>query len=186
MSTDNFQLMEDEDNVVIDGNSIFFYAQVSNKSVLKLNKALMEVCKKVACDSNPHINLYINSEGGDLYAGLSAMDHVACCRFPVHTIMDGFVASAATLIAMAGKKRFVMQHCHVLLHQLSTSFGGKFQEMMDDYKNSKKLMKLLTHLYESKTRLTEDKLSDILKREKTLDSKAVLKYGLAEGIWKNE
>lgn len=173
-----------EELVTAEGNTVFFYAPVSNASIMLLNKTLLDVARSLRDQRSPVIYLFVHSEGGDLYAGLSAMDHISNFPIPIYTIIDGLVASAATFIALAGKKRFIMPHACVLVHQLSTSFWGKFEEMVDEYKTSKRLMAVITEAYLALTKLTEEKLKTILSRETHFGASKAIKWGFAEELYK--
>lgn len=166
------------------GNVIFFYASVSTASVLLLHRTLLEVSKSMMDQRDPIIYLFIHSPGGDLYAGLSAMDHIGSFHVPVYTVIDGLVASAATFIALAGKRRFIMPHACVLVHQLSTSFWGKYEDMVDEFKTSKRLMAVLTRTYLERTDLTEEKIKKILSRETHFGAKKAIKWGFVEELYK--
>lgn len=169
--------------VSVHGNHVFFYGEVTTKSVLKLNVAL----RKVACQlpelKTSYIRLFIQSEGGDLYAGLSAMDHISTLGVPVHTVVDGFVASAATLMVLAGSQKFIMPHAHVLIHQLSSTFWGKYQDMVDEYRSSKRLMKMLKRIYLKHTKMTEDDLEEALNRETYMNARKAIVWGFADATY---
>lgn len=165
------------------GNTVFFYGEVSQKSSMRLAKVLREVSCNLMNQKNPVIYLHVQSEGGDLYAGLSAMDHITSLKVPVHTVVDGLVASAATFITLAGEKRYIMPHGFMHIHQLSTSFWGKYEEMVDDFKQNKRLMKLLKRIYMEKTSMKPEQVNELLSRESTLNSSKVIKLGLAEELY---
>lgn len=169
--------------VASEGNSVYFYAPVSNASVLMLNKKLREVATRLQHHRDAIIYVFINSCGGDLYAGLSAMDHIASFPIPIYTVVDGLAASAATFIALAGKKRFIMKNAHILVHQLSTSFWGKYEEMVDEFKTSKRLMRLVKKIYKEKTQLDDEHLDKILGRETTLGAKKAIQYGFVDELY---
>ena len=52
------------------------------------------------------IELHIHSGGGDLFAGLAAIDTIQALKSPIHTYVQGSVASAASLMSICGTKRF--------------------------------------------------------------------------------
>ena len=128
------------------------------------------------------IFVYIHSEGGDVYAGLSAMDHIRNCDVPVVTIVDGLVASAATFMAIAGKRRLMHKHSQVLIHQLSTGFWGRFQDLLDEVQTCKKLMKVLQKMYNKHATIPEKVLNKLMKKEVYLSSKQCLKYNIIDEI----
>lgn len=100
-------------------NHIYFYTDVSRISVLKLVNAIFTLETKLINMKNdydlseyPKIYIHIQSDGGDAYAGLSAMDAIRSCKIPIVTIVDGFVASAATFLLLGGEERRMNKNSH--------------------------------------------------------------------------
>ena len=86
-----------DDNVVrVDNHCIYFHAEVTRKTVNELIKALRVASVNATRTGHSTIDLFLHSDGGDAFSGLSAMDHVERNMVPVRTIADGCVASAAT------------------------------------------------------------------------------------------
>jgi ATP-dependent protease ClpP protease subunit len=166
------------------GTSVYFYTDVTKKNVLKLMERLEEA-KNNAIESQFKkrcIYLYINSCGGDAYAGLSAMNMIKNYPCKIITIGDGFVASAATLLFLAGEKRYIVSHTQMLIHQLRTSFWGKYDELKDEMKNSTGLMESLTKIYINTTSLNEETVNDYLKKEVCFSAEECVTYGFASKI----
>lgn len=188
MSMDDDQMTEsmieaDDNNVRFRGNNVFFYAPVSNTSVVKLISILHRVAGTLSQQRDAVIYLFINSEGGDLYAGMAAMDHIMTFHIPIYTVIEGFAASAATLISIAGKKRFIMPHAHLLIHQLSTGFWGKYHEMVEEYKTNKRLMSVMTRVYSERTKLERDDVKNLLKSETHIGAKKAIRWGLVDELY---
>ena len=81
------------------------------------------------------IKLHIQSDGGEVFAAFSAVDTIQKCKVPVETIIEGCAASAATIISVAGSRRFITPYSHMLIHQISSGFWGKMHEFEDEMKN---------------------------------------------------
>jgi ATP-dependent Clp endopeptidase proteolytic subunit ClpP len=176
-------------NVRVVENTIFFYADVTEQSVLDLNQALYEVDNKLKVTANflgsefvPHIKLRINSYGGSLFAGLAVVDTIRNLSSEVHTYIDGAAASAATLISVTGKKRFIGRHSLMLIHQLSGGVYGKFTEMEDDMENNKRLMSIIKEIYKKYTKVPMKQIDEILKHDLWFDSQKCLEFGLVDSI----
>jgi len=77
-------------------------------------------------DPDRDIDLYINSPGGSVYAGLAIYDTMQAIKCDVSTICVGMAASmAATLLAAgAAGKRFALPHSRMMIHQASSGFQG--------------------------------------------------------------
>jgi ATP-dependent Clp protease protease subunit len=184
--------LKKENDIKVDGNKIYFYKGVSRDSVLNLIGVLNENIKKLkavvsqigSIDYIP-IYLFINSEGGDYFAGLSAMDHIKNMNYPIYTIIDGMVASAATFISLAGTKRFITRSSWVLVHQIRSWFGGMYthEQLKDEMENSGNIMKSLNIMYSEHTKIPKKKLDQFFKHDLYIDSAQALKYGIADYIY---
>ncbi len=170
------------------GNEVYFYGEVSQESVLELNITLKTLQRdllikyaEIGLEESPTIKLYIHSEGGCVFAGLSAMDHIRTMKIPVTTIVDGVCCSAATFILLGGKKRLMKENSFVLIHQLSNTFWGKFEELKDEMETVTKLMEHIKNLYRKNTTLSETKLKRLMKRDVYLDGDECIRYNIVEG-----
>ena len=103
-------------------------------------------------------------------------------KIPIHTIIDGCAASAATLMSIVGKKRYITKSSLMLVHQLSSVHSGKMQELEDDMKNSMLFMEHIRELYKKYTKIPSKKLNKILKHDLWWDSSLCLEYGLVDEI----
>ena len=81
------------------------------------------------------IRLYITSNGGSVHQVFSAIDTILGMKVPVHTVCKGFVASAGTLLSLAGKRRFITENSYMLIHELRTGSWGKFTEITESFEN---------------------------------------------------
>ena len=89
-------------------NNIYFYGDVDWQSIMKLNMMIKKMNTTTVARVAKNINLFIQSEGGDLMAGLSSMDHIAKSQIPITTIVDGFAASAGAVMVLGGTVRQMM------------------------------------------------------------------------------
>jgi ATP-dependent protease ClpP protease subunit len=101
---------------------------------------------------------------------------------PVHTICKGFVASAGTILSLAGHKKFITRNSYMLIHQLRSCMLGKFDELKDDFENCQILMKHLKKIYVENTNLSEIELDDILKKDISWSAEICLEKGLVDEI----
>lgn len=171
-------------------NTIYFYSDISVVACSELNRLLREVDirlnqAKVSMDNEtfePIIHLRINSYGGDVLAGLSTVDTIRCLKSHVYTYVEGAVASAATLITVSGKKRFIGKNSMMLIHQLSSVCSGTFERLNDEQQNNRRIMDLIKSIYKQYTKIPMKELETILKRDLWLDSDTCLKYGIVDKI----
>ena len=179
-----------KDDLKVDGNKVYFYKDVSRETILRLNTCLTEVAKRllhlsISLNLNKRIPIYlfIHSNGGDAFAGFSAMDHIKHLPVPVYTIIDGMAASAATFIALSGEKRYIHKHSYALIHQIKTFFGGNYEELKDEMENSESMMDSIIDFYRENTKLSSVKLKEILKRDIYFTASQCMEYGLVDDIY---
>jgi len=178
------------DNNVVEfsQNRIYFYSGVTRPKILKLNKGIFNMNVSMASKSGPlgykppPIMLHINSYGGSVFAGLSAVDYIKNSKIPVHTVIDGCAASAATLMSCVAERRYMHKNSCMLVHQLSGMMWGKFQEMQDDMENSEMLMKKIKNIYKEHTKIPKKEMDNILKHDIWWEAEKCLEYGLVDEL----
>lgn len=168
-------------------NNIFFYGEVNEESAKTLNKVLRSMDKELQVANirfgvTPPIKLYINSPGGSIFAGFSVVDTIATLKTEVHTYIDGSAASAATLISLVGTKRFAHENSFMLLHQLSSSMWGKYEDFKDEMQNLDLLMERIEKIYLKYTKIPKRDLQEILKHDLWFEADKCLEYGLVDKI----
>lgn len=163
-------------------NSIFFYAEVSSKTVQKLHQLILVIYKKIHTQKNAEITIHIMTEGGDVFAGFAMYDLLQnySKKIKIITVVEGICASAGSLIFLGTEHRFVRPHGMVLLHDISSFFGGKYPEFKAEMKTLDKLTKNLIRIYSKHTSLTPDDVEFLLGKEKWLSARKCAKINLAE------
>ena len=133
-------------------------------------------------DKYRSIYLHINSYGGGIFDGLSVMDQIKKTRSPVITVVDGIAASAATFLSIVGSKRLIKKNSFMLIHELSSGMWGKYSEFVDEQTNLDKLMEIIKKIYLENTKISKNKIDEILKHDLYFDAKESLKLGLVDSI----
>ena len=178
----------DDDTILIEKNRIYFYSEVHRTKILTLNKTLRKLDKELVNRSNtldtpvPNIYLHIQSFGGSVFSAFSTIDYIRNSITPIHSVVEGCAASAATLMSVVAKKRYINAHSYMLIHQLSSGVWGKYEEIKDDMKNCDRLMKMIKDIYFEYTRIPKKKLEEILKHDLWFDAEQCLEYGLVDEI----
>lgn len=177
------------DTVEGDDNIIYFYSGVNAKDNFKLNQKISSldremqmVAVKLGMATPPPLHLHINSYGGSVFAAFGSIDYIMKSKTPVYTYVDACAASAGTIMSVCGAKRYMGEHAYMLVHQLSSSHWGKFEELKDDMLNSENLMVRIKEIYKKKTKIPARKLTEILKHDLWWDAKTCLEYGLVDEI----
>ena len=179
---------QESSGIEVNDNHILFYTNVNKSSALMLNKSIQQLNKELLINSiilnNPvaHIYLHINSDGGNLFDGMSCVDYIRNSKLQIHSIVDGSAASAATMMSVVAKHRAINRHGFMLIHQLSGCIMGSFEELKDDWENAKILMDTMREIYKEHTKIPKKKLDEILQRDIWFDAKQCLAYGLVDEI----
>lgn len=135
-------------------------------------------------DSKPTdtpVHLYISSGGGEVISGNAIHDTMRQMRRPVYTYCIGQCASMASILFAAGDKRLMLPHARIMLHQASTGFQGRAEdlriqaEVMD--RTNKELMILLAK-YTQKS--VEEIEKDVLRGDYWLFGQEAIDYNIAD------
>ncbi|MCC6770135.1 MAG: ATP-dependent Clp protease proteolytic subunit [Gemmatimonadaceae bacterium] len=131
------------------------------------------------------INLYINSPGGSVSAGLAIYDTMQFLKSPVSTICMGMAASMGAFLLSAGApgKRSVLPHSRVMIHQPSQSGGGG--SASDIEIQAKEILYLRTRLNELMASHTGQSMEQIEKdtdRDRWMSAEEAKVYGLVDNI----
>jgi len=175
--------------VQLETDKIGFYGDVTRKSMTELVSCLyakiQELPIPVKESEKPKMYLLISTNGGSLYDALGAYDHICRIkrRVDIVTVAEGFVASAGTLLMMAGSERLIMRNSGMLFHQLRSYMQGKYQDMEDDVQACKWLMKKLYRIYKNSSNLNMIQIKSLLGREKTLSAKKCIEYNFIDGFF---
>lgn len=182
-------------DVYTNKNHIYFKTGVCKESIDKLsteidnlNTKLSNLEKRASLGTfTPKpIYLHITTNGGDLLAGFFGYDKIKDSKIPIRTIIEGSVASAGSLLSMAGSHRYMTANSHLLIHQLRTGIIGTYEELVDEKNNCNQFMSRLVNLYKenSNGKLSKTKIKEILKRDIFWDAKTAIANGLVDEVWK--
>ncbi|MBE9474077.1 MAG: ATP-dependent Clp protease proteolytic subunit [Chloroflexi bacterium] len=135
-------------------------------------------------DRDAPINMYINSPGGQVYAGLAIYDAMQMISNPISTVAVGVTASFGTVLLAAGTKgqRYALPHATIHLHQ---PLGGAQGQVTDIEIQAKEFIRLRTKLNEIlmiHTGQPEDVIERDTERDFWMDANAAVDYGLVDEV----
>lgn len=130
------------------------------------------------------VNLYINSPGGSVTAGMAIYDTMQFIKPEVHTIVMGQAASMGSLLATAGTpgKRYILPNARHMIHQ---PLGGAQGQATDVEIQARELLRwkqVLTDIYVRHTGRDRKTLSRDLERDFFMTAGEAVEYGLADKI----
>jgi ATP-dependent Clp protease protease subunit len=136
-------------------------------------------------DSERDINLYLNTPGGSVYAGLGIYDTMQFVKARVSTICTGLAASMGAVLLVAGEKgmRAALPHSRVMIHQ---PLGGIQGQASDIEITAKEILKLKEELYQIISDHSGKAIEQIRQdadRDHWMTSKEALEYGMIDKLY---
>lgn len=167
-------------------NKVFILDEITTENTSHLLADLAEMIEYEK-EHSKKIEWFINSPGGDVSACKSLIAFMILANIhgiANYTYVIGEAGSSASIIAIHGNKRFIMNYSNHYIHYgMSGSSNTHPQESMRNYKNEQLFFKWVFNTYLEKTSIPKDKLKDLMEHEGGfLYAKDCLKYKLADGI----
>ena len=137
-------------------------------------------------DAKADVNLYVNSPGGSVTAGLGVIDTIRYIPCDVATYIIGQAASMGSLIACSGAKgkRYTLPYAKNLMHQpmLTGVLEGQATDLEIEAREMLRLRDILFEIYVQRTGQTMETISADCERNKWLSADEMVEYGLADKI----
>jgi ATP-dependent Clp protease protease subunit len=135
-------------------------------------------------DPNRDIQIYINSPGGSVYAGLGIYDTMQFISSDVATICCGMAASMGAVLMCAGEKgkRSALKHSRVMIHQPMGGVQGQATDMEITVKEINKLKKELYTIMADHSGQTYKKIVADGDRDYWMTAQEALKYGMVDEV----
>lgn len=135
-------------------------------------------------DPGKPIDIYINSPGGSVYAGLGIYDTMQIIKSPVRTTCTGMAASMAAVLLVAGEsgERSALKHSRVMIHQPMGGMRGQAADMEINYKQIVLLKNELYQIIADHSGKPFDKIEKDSDRDFWMTSTEALDYGMIDKI----
>lgn len=135
-------------------------------------------------DPEKDINLYINSPGGSVTAGLGIYDTMQYVKPPINTICLGQAASMGAFLLTAGTKgkRFALPNARVMIHQPMGGFQGQATEIDIHAREILKIRERLNEIMAKHTGQPLDKISQDTERDYFMSAEEAKRYGLIDEV----
>ena len=135
-------------------------------------------------DPEKDINLYINSPGGSVTAGLAIYDTMQFIRPDVTTICVGMCASMGALLLTAGAKgkRFALPNSRILIHQPSGGMQGQATDVRIHAEELIRIRELTSQILSKHTGQDMDQIERDVERDRYLSAIQAKDYGLIDEV----
>ena len=133
------------------------------------------------------INLYINSPGGSVSAGLAIYDTMQFIRCEVSTMCVGQAASMGAVLLAAGakEKRLCLPHSRVMIHQPMGGFQGQATDIDIHAREILKVRAQLNEILAEHTGQNVDQIAKDTERDNFMDPQQAMEYGLIDKVFEN-
>ena len=135
-------------------------------------------------DPDKDISLYINSPGGQIYAGLAIYDTMQFIKPDVTTICFGMAMSMGSLLLTGGTegKRLALPNSRILIHQPSGGYQGQSADIEIHAQEILDLRKRMDEIYAGHTGQSIEKVHDDMDRDRYFKPDQAVEYGLIDRV----
>jgi ATP-dependent Clp protease protease subunit len=135
-------------------------------------------------DPDREIKLYINSPGGEVYAGLGIYDTMQMVSSPVSTVCIGFAASMAAVLLMAGTrgKRYALPNSRIVIHQGSSGFQGNVPDIDIQARETINLVTRCIEIMAQHSGQPFDRVKRDTERDNFMGAEDAKEYGIIDDI----
>lgn len=140
------------------------------------------VLRKIENYEGDRIHVHLNSGGGSAFDGIAICNMLKRHKAEIVVHIDGWAASAASIIAMAGDKIIMPSNTMMMIHHASTIAYGNAEEFEKTAKDLRQIDKAVTATYENRFVGSSEELTELLAEETFLTAEEAVAIGLADEI----
>src|ERR1700736_1104545 len=135
-------------------------------------------------DPDREVNMYINSPGGSVTAGLAIYDTMQFVKPPVSTLCVGQAASMGSFLLAAGAKgrRYALPHSRILIHQLSGGFEGQAADIEIQAREALRQKEILNEVLARHTGKSVKQIEKDTDRDNFMSATQAVEYGLIDEV----
>ena len=161
---------------------IIFLGEGINDYVANIVTAQLLFLESV--DRTRDIQMYLNSPGGSVHAGLGIYDTMQYINSPVSTLCIGQASSMGSFLLAAGEKgkRFSLPNSRIMVHQPSAGFQGQATDIEIHAKEILLLKGRLNKIYAKHTGKSVEEISTALERDNFMTAEEAKKFGLIDSV----
>ena len=133
-------------------------------------------------DEDSDLDIYINSPGGDVFAGIAIMSMVKRHKGKVTAHIDGLAASAATVVMLGADEIRMPANAMLMVHNPWMVVAGDYQEMAKASEDLEKIRDAMLAAYRAKTGKSDEELKALLDDETWMTAEEALEHGFIDAI----
>jgi ATP-dependent Clp protease protease subunit len=161
---------------------IIFLGQVVDDTIA--NQLCAQLLLLSAEDNSRDINLYINSPGGSVTAGMAIYDTMRFVDCDVATYALGLAASMGQFLLSAGTrgKRYALPHARIMMHQPSAGIGGTASDIAIQAEQFKLTKREMAELIAEHTGQSVQQIQAVSERDRWFTAQQALEYGFVDHV----
>lgn len=135
-------------------------------------------------NASAQIDMYIQSPGGSVYAGMAIYDAMRMISAPVSTVCVGFSGSMATALLTCGQKgkRYALPHATVHMHPTSSGSKGYTEDVRIATREQERIQSQLFHIIGKNTGHSWKEIEEFFLRDRYLNAVESKEYGLVDEV----
>ena len=162
---------------------IFIEGEITSESACEVVRSIMLLVKE---DSNKPIDIYINSPGGEVNAGLMIYDTLKGIKTEINIHCIGMAASMAAIILAGGQKghRFILPHSKTMIHEplISGGVGGSATSIQRTAESIMETKRLTVELLAKDTGKKEKDIEAAVAFDNYMNAKETIAFGICDSI----
>jgi ATP-dependent Clp protease protease subunit len=168
-------------SLLLKNRIVFVGTQINDQTANLIVAQLLYLSNE---DSEAPIQMYINSPGGVIYAGLAIYDTMQMISNPINTVAVGVTASFGTVLLTAGTKgqRYALPHSTIHLHQPLGGAQGQATDIEIQANEILRLRNKLNNILAHHTGQSMEKIKDDTERDYWLTAQDAVNYGLVDKV----
>lgn len=178
---------------VPESRSIMFVGEVTEEKAAEFISALLVLAqtKDEEEERAEDIRIFVNTYGGSAHEMFAIYDVMNWCKnfCDIETIGIGKVMSAGTLILAAGTKgkRYLSQHCKVMIHAVNGGHVGELHNLQNEMEQMAELQDSYIQAISSETNMTKRAVQSLINKKINiyLNAHEAIEKGLADEVWKS-
>src|SRR3954471_4181166 len=161
---------------------VFLGTEINDETA---NLVVAQLLHLEAEDPEKDIQLYINSPGGHVYAGLAIYDTIRFIQPDVATICCGIAMSMGSLILAGGTvgKRQALPNSRILIHQPHGGYQGQTTDIAIHARESQSLRRRMEEIYAEHPGRSREQVSEDLERDRFFTPDEAVEYGLIDRVF---
>jgi ATP-dependent Clp protease protease subunit len=161
---------------------IYIFGDITSWEYFENDVSSYTLSKELQALDADHINIHINSYGGEVAEGLAIYNMLRNHKAKVRTVCEGFACSIASVIFMAGDDRFMNNASMLFIHNAWTTASGNAEQLRKEADDLDVISQGAVAAYMAAINITEDALREMLSAETWILPDDALEMGFATAI----